>query len=244
MPFLTPLSANTLERSPGRRTAPGKSPLKPAKSPLKPAKSQLKPAKSQLKPAESLKAAQPEEVRVFGVGGVLQEVRGATPAANKGEGRAARAPTTDPEEGCAEWTAEAWAEWEGEWSAEEWSEWEGQWTAEEWAAWDEEWEAWEADPENGEHHDAGEVTIFGETGVLQTARGDTPSGHKAEGRLAAAPPARAMRRHSLGDAAPTFGASRLDSPNESRRAQTPSDRAAGRTAALRYLVPQRYLAAF
>ena len=129
MPFLTPLSANTLERSPGRRTAPGKSPLKPAKSPLKPAKSQLKPAKSQLKPAESLKAAQPEEVRVFGVGGVLQEVRGAAPAANRGEGRAARAPPTDPEEGCAEWTAEAWAEWEGEWSAEEWSEWEGQWTA-------------------------------------------------------------------------------------------------------------------
>ena len=153
MPFLTPLSANTLERSPGRRTAPGKSPLKPAKSPLK-------PAKSQLKPAESLKAAQPEEVRVFGVGGVLQEVRGATPAANKGEGRAARAPTTDPEEGCAEWTAEAWAEWEGEWSAEEWSEWEGQWTAEEWAAWDEEWEAWESDTENGERHDAGEVSIF------------------------------------------------------------------------------------
>ena len=73
----------------------------------------------------------------------------------------ARCSLANPEEGCAEWTAEAWAEWEGEWSAEEWSEWEGQWTAEEWAAWDEEWEAWEADPENGEHHDAGEVTKIG-----------------------------------------------------------------------------------
>ena len=36
----------------------------------------------------------------------------------------------------------------------------GQWTAEEWAAWDEEWEAWESDTENGERHDAGEVSIF------------------------------------------------------------------------------------
>ena len=57
-------------------------------------------------------------------------------------------------------SATAWAEWEGEWSAVEWSEWEGQWTAEEWAAWDEEWEAWESDTENGERHDAGEVSIL------------------------------------------------------------------------------------
>jgi hypothetical protein len=157
-----------------------------------------------------------------------------------------------PSEGAEEWSVEQWATWD----LSQWESWEGaqdeEWADAQWEAeWGETYAGWDDEDAEGPHDEAAgagvaasptahssistpdsakEVSVFGEAGRLQRARGPTPDGHEGEGRQAAAAVAKAEEVPTLDWCMQLYGV-RLAASTEaspSVKAATPSGSARAR----------------
>jgi hypothetical protein len=169
-----------------------------------------------------------------------------------------------------QWSHEEWVAWETtpdgqRWTAEEWAQWEAEAPED-----DSEDPVTSAFGETGQlqftrgstpeaHKLEGRfarsgiensvTSAFGETGLLQFTRGSTPEAYKLEGRFARSRSiaANSLHRSSLGHAAPKFippsmrmGCTCI--PPVQSDEPLPTGRAEGRRAAMKYLVPARFIA--